>query len=99
MLLDTIDSPADLRALDDAQLDQLCATGEIVWIGAGLDRVAVYFREDAGALGAVGGAPPPEGEVHDAIRAALSRSAEFWSDLVAATDHRPVIADVVGWGR
>ena len=25
MLLDTIDSPADLRALDDAQLDQLCA--------------------------------------------------------------------------
>ncbi len=67
------------------QLDQLCATGEIVWIGAGLDRVAVYFREDAGVLGAVGGAPRPEEEVHDAIRAALSRSAEFWSDLVAAT--------------
>ena len=67
------------------QLDQLCATGEIVWIGAGLDRVAVYFREDAGVLGAVGGAPRPEGEVHDAIRAALARSAEFWSDLLAAT--------------
>ena len=65
------------------QLDQLCATGEIVWIGAGLDRVAVYFREDAAVLGAVGGAPRPEGEVHDAIRAALSRSAEFWSDLLA----------------
>ncbi len=67
------------------QLDQLCATGEIVWIGAGLDRVAVYFREDAGVLGAIGGTPRPEGEVHDAIRGALSRSAEFWSDLVAAT--------------
>ncbi|MGH3142221.1 MAG: Lhr family ATP-dependent helicase, partial [Gaiellales bacterium] len=25
------------------QLDQLCATGELVWVGAGLDRVAVYF--------------------------------------------------------
>ena len=30
-------------------LDQLCATGEVVWVGAGLDRVAVYFREDAPA--------------------------------------------------
>ena len=67
------------------QLDQLCATGEIVWIGAGLDRVAVYFREDAAVLGAVGGAPRPDGEVHDAIRAALARSAEFWSDLLAVT--------------
>jgi ATP-dependent Lhr-like helicase len=67
------------------QLDQLCATGEIVWIGAGLDRVAVYFREDAGVLGAAGGAPRPEGKVHDAIRAALARSAEFWSDLLAVT--------------
>jgi ATP-dependent Lhr-like helicase len=67
------------------QLDQLCGTGELVWIGAGLDRVAVYFREDAGVLGAAGGAPRPEGEVHDAIRAALSSSAEFWSDLLAVT--------------
>ena len=32
-------------------LDQLCATGEVVWVGAGLDRVAVYFREDAALLG------------------------------------------------
>src|SRR5207249_431273 len=29
------------------QLDQLCASGELVWAGAGLDRVAVFFREDA----------------------------------------------------
>src|SRR4051812_6661328 len=29
------------------QLDQLCASGELIWVGAGLDRVAVYFREDA----------------------------------------------------
>ena len=67
------------------QLDQLCATGELVWVGAGLDRVAVYFREDAAVLGAVGGSPRPDGEVHDAIRGALSRSAEFWSDLLAVT--------------
>ena len=27
-----------------AWLDALCATGEVVWVGAGLDRVALYFR-------------------------------------------------------
>src|SRR5205807_8871327 len=29
------------------QLDQLCASGELLWAGAGLDRVAVLFRDDA----------------------------------------------------
>ena len=67
------------------QLDQLCATGEVVWVGAGLDRVALFFREDAAVLGRPAGAPPPEGEVHDAIREALAASAEFWLDLLAAT--------------
>ena len=46
-------------------LDALCASGEVVWIGAGLDRVALYFREDAAVLGQVAGAPRPEGEAHD----------------------------------
>ena len=44
-----------------ALLDALCATGEVVWVGAGLDRVALYFRSDAPLLGAPAGAPPPEG--------------------------------------
>src|SRR5207244_3144943 len=29
------------------QLDALSASGEVVWVGAGLDRVAIYFRDDA----------------------------------------------------
>ena len=29
------------------QLDALCASGEAVWVGAGLDRVAIFFRDDA----------------------------------------------------
>src|SRR5919197_1580692 len=33
------------------QLDALCASGEVVWVSAGLDRVAVFFREDAAVLG------------------------------------------------
>jgi len=68
------------------QLDQLCASGEVVWVGAGLDRVALFFREDAPVLGAPAAAPPPQGEAHDKIRAALARSAEFWFDLLAATE-------------
>src|SRR5207342_1345245 len=50
-------------------LDALTASGEVVWVGAGQDRVALYFREDAAALGQVPAAPRPEGEEHNAIRA------------------------------
>ena len=51
------------------QLDQLCASGELVWVGAGLDRVAVYFREDAPVLGRPGAAARPDDTAHAAIRA------------------------------
>ena len=68
-----------------AQLDQLCASGEVVWVGAGLDRVALYFREDAPVLGQVPAAERPEGEAHDRLRAALGSSALFWFDLLAET--------------
>jgi ATP-dependent Lhr-like helicase len=77
--------PRRVQGYRPEQLDQLCSSGEVVWVGAGLDRVALYFREDAAALGAPAGAPAPEGDVHDGIREALTRSAEFWFDLLAAT--------------
>ena len=45
------------------QLDALCASGEVVWVGAGLDRVALYFREDApGARPAARGRPARKGD-------------------------------------
>jgi ATP-dependent helicase Lhr and Lhr-like helicase len=78
-------------------LDQLCATGEVVWVGAGLDRVALYFREDAAALGRLGATPRPEGEAHDRIREALGRSAQFWFDLLAATGLEPEAALPALW--
>src|SRR6266404_2918502 len=68
------------------QLDQLCASGELVWAGAGLDRVAVFFRDDAPVLGRPSAAPAPEGEEYDAIRRALGGGALFWYDLLAATE-------------
>jgi ATP-dependent Lhr-like helicase len=68
-----------------AWLDQLTASGEVVWVGAGLERVAVYFREDAAALGRPGALPPPGEPAHEAIRAALGSGALFWFDLLRET--------------
>jgi ATP-dependent Lhr-like helicase len=81
--------PRRVPGYTPAQLDALCGSGEVVWAGAGLDRVAVVFREDAPVLGRPAAAPPPEGEAHERIRAALGQSAEFWHDLVAAVELQP----------
>jgi ATP-dependent Lhr-like helicase len=80
------------------QLDQLTASGELVWVGAGLDRVAVFFREDAALLGRPSAAPAPEGETHDAIRAALAGGAKFWSEL-GVDDALPALWDLVWAGE
>jgi ATP-dependent Lhr-like helicase len=87
-----------------AQLDALCASGELVWVGAGLDRVAVLFREDAPALGQPAATEQSEGEVHDRLRKALGRSAEFWHDLLATTgleaaEALPALWDLVWAGE
>ncbi|HEX2162265.1 MAG TPA: helicase-related protein [Thermoleophilaceae bacterium] len=81
--------PRRTGAYSPAWLDQLCAGGEVVWVGAGplgrnTGKVALYFRDDASWLG-----PPPfkgdapAGPVHDAIRARLANGAAFWTDLIA----------------
>jgi ATP-dependent helicase Lhr and Lhr-like helicase len=72
-----------------AWLDGLCASGELVWVGAGLDRVAVYFREDAPVLGKPAAAAAPEGEAAAAIRRVLGQSAEFWFPLVEGAGLEP----------
>jgi ATP-dependent helicase Lhr and Lhr-like helicase len=74
-----------------ADLDALCTSGELVWIGAGPlgaqdGRIRLYFRDQVGLL-----APRPaddtdrtEGAVHDALRVHLAqRGACFWADLRA----------------
>jgi ATP-dependent Lhr-like helicase len=96
--------PRRVPSFRPEQLDQLCATGELVWIGAGLDRVAVYFREDAAVLGRPAGSSRPEGELHDSLRSALGRSAAFWLDLLAQTgleadEALPALWDLVWAGE
>jgi ATP-dependent helicase Lhr and Lhr-like helicase len=81
--------PRRTGAYSPAWLDQLCAGGEVVWVGAGplgrnTGKVALYFRDDAPWLG-----PPPfkgdapAGPIHEAIRARLANGAAFWTDLIA----------------
>jgi ATP-dependent Lhr-like helicase len=87
--------PRRLGAYSSVWLDELCTSGEVVWIGAGArgrsdGRVALYFRDDV----RLAGPPPanaklerPEGDVHDAIRERLGAGPDFWLDLLADLDH------------
>jgi ATP-dependent Lhr-like helicase len=81
--------PRRIGSYSPAWMDQLCASGELVWVGAGAlgrrsGRVALYFREDARWLGPphFKGDPPAE-PVHVALRERLASGAAFWTDLLA----------------
>jgi ATP-dependent Lhr-like helicase len=77
--------PRRVPGYQPAWLDALTASGEVVWVGAGLDRVALLYREDAPVLGPPATSESPEGEAAAAIRVVLQRSAEFWPDLLEAS--------------
>jgi ATP-dependent Lhr-like helicase len=89
--------PRRVPGYQPAWLDGLCATGEMVWVGAGLDRVALYFREDAPLLGPPAAGPPAEGEAAAALRCVLGRSAEFFVDLAAMAGLEPTEALTALW--
>ncbi|HEV7562984.1 MAG TPA: DEAD/DEAH box helicase [Solirubrobacterales bacterium] len=89
--------PRRLGTYSQNWLDELCTSGELVWVGAGAlgrsdGRVALYFREDVHLAG-----PPPanaklepvSGEVHDAIRERLEAGPSFWLDLLADLGNVP----------
>ncbi len=81
--------PRRLGSYSPTWIDQLCASGELVWVGAGAigrrsGRAALYFREDARWLGPPPfKGEPPEGELHDRLRERLGAGAAFWTDLLA----------------
>jgi ATP-dependent helicase Lhr and Lhr-like helicase len=84
--------PRRVGAYSAAWLDQLCAAGEVVWVGAGplgrrSGKVALYFREDAAVLGPPAGVRGDAREMfaeraHDAIRTRLAQGACFFTDLL-----------------
>jgi ATP-dependent helicase Lhr and Lhr-like helicase len=66
-------------------LDQLCTSGEVVWLGADAGRVAIAFREDAALLGPPHGqASPPADPAAETVRAAL-QGARHLSELASDT--------------
>jgi ATP-dependent Lhr-like helicase len=90
--------PRRVGAYSPTWLDQLCAAGEVVWVGAGTlgrstGRVALYFREDAEAIGRPGMKParpePPAEREHDLVRERLAASPCFFSDLLAKVELAP----------
>ena len=85
--------PRRTGAYSPSWLDELCASGELAWVGAGplgrSGRVALYFREDAAALGPpalAGSQQAPSGVEHERVRECLSRGPCFFSDLLLAFD-------------
>ena len=89
--------PRRVPSYRPADLDALCASGEVIWVGAGLDRVAVYFREDAAVLGRPAAEASPEEPANVAMRAALAQGALFWPDLVAVAGLDPAEALAALW--
>ncbi len=91
--------PRRTGAYSPAWMDQLCAAGELVWIGAGAmgrssGRVALYFREDLAVLGppsqrGPGAAGGLESPAHEAVRARLAVGACFFSDLLVDVELSP----------
>jgi ATP-dependent helicase Lhr and Lhr-like helicase len=81
--------PRRSGAYSPTWLDQLCASGELVWVGAGAlgrnsGRVALYFRDDAELIGPPANkSDPPSMPEHDALRERLAQSPCFFTDLLA----------------
>ncbi len=89
--------PRRLGAYSPTWLDELCTSGEVVWIGAGArgrndGRVVLYFRDDV----RLAGPPPanaklevPDEEVHRRIAERLAAGPAFWLDLLADLEQPP----------
>ena len=83
---------ARVQGYRSADLDELCTSGDLVWVGAGGlgaadGRVRLYWRDQLAALhGAIDPAEVPSGELHESIRGQLrAGGASFWHQLRSAT--------------
>jgi ATP-dependent Lhr-like helicase len=87
--------PRRVGAYAPSWMDQLCAAGEVVWVGAGAlgrhsGRVALYVRDDAPLLGAPAARiEPPAEPAHEALRERLRAGACFFTDLLVDSGLAP----------
>jgi ATP-dependent Lhr-like helicase len=89
--------PRRIGSYSQAWMDGLCASGEVVWVGAGSigrssGRVALYFREDAPLIGAPSAprsgaaASSSSAPEHELLRERLARGPCFFTDLLVELD-------------
>ncbi len=100
--------PSRLRSYRAADLDELCTTGDVVWVGSGAigpndGRVRLYFTDQFAVIDAsLEAGELPDGPLHDAIRAHLATQ---WRQLLEPAsgglgrgDRRRAARCVVGSG-
>jgi ATP-dependent Lhr-like helicase len=98
--------PRRVGAYSNTWMDQLCASGELVWVGAGAlgrasGRVALYFREDVALIGPpmIKGltAEPLAGEDQVRVRGRLTAGSCFFTDLLTDIDLPPAALQQALW--
>jgi ATP-dependent helicase Lhr and Lhr-like helicase len=100
--------PARLPGYRREELDMLCASGELTWVGRRMPgekegRIAFFFTENAAMLGAL--PPPPEECAHPELLALLrERGASFLTRLsgdagLPPSELLPKLIDLVWEGR
>ena len=81
---------ARVRGYQPRQLDELCAGGEVVWVGRGSlgtedGRVALFRRERLSLLAPTTPEEPPDEPIHQRIRDHLAgRGASFFREIFSA---------------
>ncbi|MBB4661191.1 DEAD/DEAH box helicase [Conexibacter arvalis] len=89
--------PRRVGAYSATWIDQLCASGELVWVGAGAlgrrdGKVALYFRDDTPLIGPpplAGRAPALDLPEHAAVRERLAQGSCFFTDLLVDLSFPP----------
>jgi ATP-dependent helicase Lhr and Lhr-like helicase len=90
-VLETDVLPARLEGYRGADLDQLIAAGEVVWLGVeplgrSDGRIALCFRDQLARLAPLPVGDPPDDDVHAALRNHLAvRGASFWPELFSSS--------------
>ena len=97
--LETDVLPSRMESYQPSMLDELCTSGEVVWVGSGSlgardGRIRLVFRDHVALLPAADSEALPDGPQHQALLSNLDAAgASFWPDLVAACSEAGVESD------
>lgn len=88
--LETDILPARVEHYRPSMLDELCTSGEVVWVGSGAigandGRIRLAFRDHLALLPPITEDLPDDPQHHALLHHLASVGASFWPDLVAAS--------------